>query len=404
MKLSSAISAMTYAAAIGKGLASPAHPDPIPEIKELMDLAFPKWIADNDGNRIEHKACTVDSCEWNPFYTTARWDGLHPDFGGGPTDNDVQYPFYASAPFRGQPYGGTSHHCADDAPYDVKMNDCPKIETLTDDGPQGPGLIPPHISLVSLTRAVQDKLFSMEEMFDFESFQCRVIPGVLLTMVRTYYPRTEGSRVVYPKPYTPEGGDYQYEFPSGRGVDNMAPPYEPGSPHWCEEELQALGFASTFCPYLFAGPDKGRYRRPHVAFASLEVYLANIALPDRCHRTWLQNNPSYLDESRVADGLTTDKPFPAMTTDDADRKTVANWIGQPVLPWNYSSCCAKDATVMLAEVTRSYLNFTQIDLWRAEIDSRSSGHALGVNGAVTAATGSAAALIGCAVFFFWPLP
>ncbi len=51
----------------------------------------------------------------------------------------------------------------------------------------------------------------------------------------------------YPPPIVPEGGDFQYEFPSGRGLENQEPPYEPGSPHWCTEEMLATGHWDSVC-------------------------------------------------------------------------------------------------------------------------------------------------------------
>ena len=128
----------------------------VPEIGGLMNTAFPMWEVDAGGNRVTTKPCTVDSCEWNPHYVTKRYAGRHPDLGGHPTDLDVQYPFYGGAPFGGQPYQGTPHHCSRCAPDDIKAKDCPKIETMEDTGPSGPGHVPPHISLAALTWCVAE--------------------------------------------------------------------------------------------------------------------------------------------------------------------------------------------------------------------------------------------------------
>jgi len=312
----------------------------LPEINDLMNSAFPMWEVDTEGRRMEVKSCTVNSCEWNPFYVTKRYDGLHPDLGGHPTDNDVSYAFYGSSPFAGQPYSGTPHHCNINDTDDVKLKEgCPKIKTKTDKGPDGPGHVPPHISLASLTWAIQDKLFSLHDMFDFDYHGCRVTPPVLLKMIRQYYPRTEGEYVDYPPPIVPEGGDFQYEFPAGNGLDKQYPPYAAGPPHWCTEAMQASGHWDGVCPYVFEGPDAGKYRHPHIAFAALEVYLAHRAMPETCAPTWLQNNPGFLDEHRV----TTDTPFPVMSNDDSPANSVKNWIGQPDLPWVYDSGTAKAA-------------------------------------------------------------
>ena len=101
--------------------------------------------------------------------------------------------------------------------------------------------------------------------------------------------------------------------------------------------MKASGHWDGVCPYVFVGPDAGKYRHPHIAFAALEVYLANRAMPETCAPTWLQNNPGFLDEHRVR----TDTPFPVMTNDEFGKDSVENWVGQPVLPWVYDSGTAK---------------------------------------------------------------
>lgn len=306
--------------------------DELPEIGYLMDTAFTMWEVDRNGRRKTRKPCRVDSCEWNPFYLTKRYDGLHPDYGGHPTDIDVGYAFYYASPFGGQPGGGSPHHCKEsDDPVSTQIQKCPKIVTLDDNGPSGPGHIPPHIALASLTWAVRDCLVSVEDMFHYDRYGCRVIPDVLFDMIRHYYPRTEGEPVDYPPPFTPEGGDYQYEFPSGRGIRKQRPPYEPGPPHWCTDEFIETDNWADFCPYIFKGPDAGKYRHPHIAYAALEVYLANIAMPRKCATTWLENNPDYLDPERTPTNIA----FPDMDSDDRSITSIKNWKGQPVLPYSY---------------------------------------------------------------------
>ena len=231
-----------------------------------------------------------------------------------------------------------------DALDDIKAGVCPKIETVSDTGPQGPGHVPPHIALASLLWGVDEELLSVDEMFDYDSYECRVIPGVLFNMIREYFPRTEGEKVAYPPPIVPEGGDFQYEFPAGNGLDNQEPPYAPGPPHWCTEEMKASGHWDGVCPYIFEGPDAGKYRHPHIALASLEVYLANKAMPAKCATTWLENNPDFLDPDRV----TMETPFPVMSNVDADPETVENWLGQPSLPWDYDSGNARPGAVIMS--------------------------------------------------------
>lgn len=115
-----------------------------------------------------------------------------------------------------------------------------------------------QVSLLTFNRGVQDKLFELEELFDYDVYECRVIPDVLLHNIRNYYPRIEGEKVVYPPPIVPEGGDFQYEFPAGNGIDNQGPPYAGGPPHWCTPEMLSTGHWDGVCPYVFKGADAGK--------------------------------------------------------------------------------------------------------------------------------------------------
>ena len=72
--------------------------------------------------------------------------------------------------------------------------------------------------------------------------------------------KRQGEAVDYPPPIVPKGGDFQYEFPAGNGVDNQNPPYSPGPPHWCTDEFLSTGHWDGVCPYVFKGPDAGKVR------------------------------------------------------------------------------------------------------------------------------------------------
>lgn len=317
-------------------------PSKLPEISGLIDIAFPMWEVDEEGRRVGEEHCHVEhphQCLWNPYYLTKRYDGEHPDKGGHPTDLDVKYAFYYGSPFLGQPFPGTPHHCNIDLPNTATNKECPKLITLTDDGPYMAGHVPPHIALAALTRSINEKKYKARDIFDYDIHECRVVPDILFKMIREYYPRIDGEAVAYPPPITPEGGDYKYEFPSGNGVDNQGPPYAPGPPHWCTEEYKATGNWDTFCPYVFKGPDAGKYRHPHIAYAALEVYLANKVMPKKCTTNWMINNPEFLAESHVS----TATPFPVMSTESLDDHSIDNWLGQPVIPYNYTIAKARPA-------------------------------------------------------------
>lgn len=98
-------------------------------------------------------------------------------------------------------------------------------------------------------RAIEDGSYTVDQIFNFDFYGCRVVPDILLKMIRSYYPRVEGEKVDYPPPFTPEGGDFKYEFPSGNGIENQNPPYAPGPPHWCTKDYLDTGNWVCICVY-----------------------------------------------------------------------------------------------------------------------------------------------------------
>ena len=48
-------------------------------------------------------------------------------------------------------------------------------------------------------------------------------------------------------------------------------------------------------------------------------------------RAWLPQNSTLMKHH----ALLTDTAFPEMSNDYASNTSVENWLGQPVLPWNY---------------------------------------------------------------------
>lgn len=259
----------------------------LPDIIDIIGTAFPTYEVDANGIKIEGS-----SGRWTPLYYTKRWNGLdHPL--AYPSPIDTHYVFEYAAPFLGQPGAGSPHHCLEDAPADQKVQECPKVATLSDDDPIfGAGHIPPWIPL----RALMDSYLKCEEditeWFDFDQHDCRVKPDVLLSLVRKYYPRDADGAVNYPPPVIPDTPEYYpYEYPSPQGP-----------PHWCNEAFQAEGQWADWCPYiyngtLYEGSDAGMYRHPHIALTALEQYLASKAIPDKCGLEWASEYPLTPDSS-----------------------------------------------------------------------------------------------------------
>ena len=63
-----------------------------------------------------------------------------------------------------------------------------------------------------------------------------------------------------------------------------------GSPHYCTKEGIAADINPDYCPYIYFGPHRGKYRHPHIAFSAVEVYLSNKVMPDKCGTTWDDSN------------------------------------------------------------------------------------------------------------------
>jgi len=67
-------------------------------------------------------------------------------------------------------------------------------------------------------RAYHDGGFgNVDTWFDYDQNACRVLPSVLLPMIRKYFPRSDDGSVKYPPPFTTDGGP--------GGMNNVIYPY-----------------------------------------------------------------------------------------------------------------------------------------------------------------------------------
>jgi len=164
---------------------------------------------------------------------------------------------------------------------------------------------------------------AVADWFDFNANACRILPHKLLSLIRLYYKRETDGSVYYPPPFSKAGGDYPLEFvnligescekekekhPNAgdlicfeqhSGDASLYPEYLKvghGSPHYCSTESKDADVNPDYCPYIFFGPNRGKYRHPHIAFSAVEVYLAHKVMPTKCGTTWDDSNyPAAVD-------------------------------------------------------------------------------------------------------------
>jgi len=312
--------------------ANNANAHELPAIEGLIELAYPTWCIDADETRIYD----TDKCEdgspngkFTPLYLTKQFSGADPKLGGYPTNIDINYAFEYAAPYFGQACAGSPHHCNElfDGTAE-NCHACPKLNTDDDNGPYGPGHVPPHISYAAVKKAYESDTVDVTEWFDFELNACRILPYHLLKVIRTYYPRDEADgKAYYPPPFSMEGGNYPLEFVNLIGAsceseklkhpdagdlicfeqhsgDESVYPDDleigHGSPHYCTKEGKTADVNNDYCPYIFFGPNRGKYRHPHIAFSAVETYLANIVMPDKCGTSWDDSNYPANTDTTVA--------------------------------------------------------------------------------------------------------
>lgn len=310
----------------------------LPDIGDLIELAYPTWCIDENEKRLTD----LETCEdgtpngkFTPLYFTKQHSGGDPKLGGYPTNIDIQYAFEYAAPYFGQACAGSPHHCSES--FDgstTNCKKCPKISSDKDSGPYGPGHVPPHISLAAVTRAYNDGLVNAD-CYNFEQNACRIMPQKLLELIRLYYPRGTDGKAKYPPPFSEEGGNYAFEFVNlfGDSCEEETkkhgelicfeqhssgteyPDYLEvghGSPHYCTKDGKTADVNDDWCPYIFFGPNRGKYRHPHIAFSAVETYIAHELMPDKCGTTW--------DDKDYPSTIDTTVAFPKMVETDSGSK------------------------------------------------------------------------------------
>jgi len=134
----------------------PPTPVKLPPIADLIERAYPTWCINDNEERIRGTETCEDGSpngRFSPLYFTKQHSGGDPALGGYPTNIDINYAFEFAAPYLGQACAGSPHMCPED--FDgstTNCKKCPKLKTENDNGPYGPGHVPPHISLAAASR------------------------------------------------------------------------------------------------------------------------------------------------------------------------------------------------------------------------------------------------------------
>jgi hypothetical protein len=281
---------------------------------------------------------TPEDEKFNPCYYTKAFAGEDPSLGGYPTPVDTQYPYEFAAPFFKQPGDGSTHHCPVNAKPDTPIQSCPKVNSpcpgdqkdcvvITDD--YGIGHIPPFVPLAAVKNAYNSALNDQSgedpcSWFDVTS-GCNIQKSVLDRLV--YDKFGDGDKIVFEPPIllggSPSKTYYRLEY-IGQG-DACAASNCRG-PHYCSKEAAVADIWGDFCPYVHTGDNAGLYRHPHIAFAALELWIANQCPNVKCPPKWLDspNAQGYGKDPATSSAITW-----AEMTDNDDP------ISQPIVPYKW---------------------------------------------------------------------
>ena len=307
-----------------------------PDWAAIIETAFPVWDVpeagcprlDKIGGSLEvgfETYPTPVEGKFNPCYYTKAFDGLDPMLGGYPTPIDTKHIYEFASPFFGQPGDGTSHHCAIDAPPETRIQSCPEVapscgegihdcNTITDEF--GIGRVLPIIPLVVVKNAFLSCQEDVCAWFDDDDlYKCSFKKSVL-------------DRLILETFGTPDGQVKFNNIPDWE-FDNLGDPVACAGdncrgPHYCSKDAAVEVGWVDFCPYIQTGENSGKYKHPHIALASLELWMANKCKPAKCPSTWL-DSPN--GQGYGADKMTSTSIIWAEMDDNSDP------MAQPSVPY-----------------------------------------------------------------------
>jgi hypothetical protein len=301
-----------------------------PDWAAIIETAFPAWDVPEAGcPRLDKISGSLEAGyeafptpvegKFNPCYYTKAFAGLDPMLGGYPTPIDTKYFYEFAAPFFGQPGDGSTHHCPMNAPPETPVQSCPKVapscgegikdcNTITDEF--GIGHVPPFVPLAAVKNAFSSCQEDVCAWFDDDFNECNIKKSILDRLVHDTFGTPEGQIKFTPPKIlddlpasNPKSTYYKLEYlddPVACADDNCR------GPHYCSKAAAEADIWGDFCPYIHTGENSGLYRHPHIALASLELWIANKCKPDKCPSTWLDspNGKGYGSDKMTSTSIT----------------------------------------------------------------------------------------------------
>ena len=301
-----------------------------PDWAAIIETAFPAWDVPVAGcPRLDKISGSLEAGyevfptpvegKFNPCYYTKAFAGLDPMLGGYPTPIDTKYFYEFAAPFFGQPGDGSTHHCPMNAPPETPVQSCPKVapscgegikdcNTITDEF--GIGHVPPFVPLAAVKNAFLSCQEDVCAWFDDDLNECNIKKSILDRLVHNNFGTPDGQikftppKILEDLPASdPKSTYYKLEYlgdPEACADDNCR------GPHYCSKAAAEADIWGDFCPYIHTGENSGLYRHPHIALASLELWIANKCKPDKCPSTWLDspNGKGYGSDKMTSTSIT----------------------------------------------------------------------------------------------------
>jgi hypothetical protein len=152
--------------------------------------------------------------------------------------------------------------------------------------------IPAFVPLAAVKSAYKDAVHNdcqkdiCSKWFNYDTNRCDIQKAVLDELVFNSF--GNGDTIKFEPPVVLNGKPSNTYFRLHFGEES--PACDNGNcqgAHYCSTKVaQEENIWGDFCPYVHTGPNAGKYRHPHIAFAALQQWIAHECMPDKCDSTW----------------------------------------------------------------------------------------------------------------------